>query len=111
MRTWALGQIGHIAAGVNPVEVEELAVLRKERLDDPQAYGDMPLSVITRERPESDWTPAREEERRAAHKAVASASRRGRWLIAERSGHHVQIERPDIVIAAIKDLLSGAPNK
>lgn len=111
MRTWAFGQIGHIAAGVNPVEVEEIALLRKERMDNPQVYGDMPLIVITRSLPESDWTPAREEERRAAHKAVASASRRGRWLIAERSGHHVQIERPDLVIAAIKDLLPGTPSK
>jgi pimeloyl-ACP methyl ester carboxylesterase len=111
MRTWALAQIGHVVAGVNPVEVEEIALLRKERMDNPQVYGDMPLIVITRGRPESDSTPVREEERRAAHKAIASASRRGRWLIAERSGHHVQIERPDVVIAAIKDLLSGAPSK
>jgi pimeloyl-ACP methyl ester carboxylesterase len=111
MRTWALAQIGHVVAGVNPVEVEEIALLRKERIDNPQVYGDMPLIVITRGRPESDSTPAREEERRAAHKAIASASRRGRWLIAERSGHHVQIEQPDVVIAAIKDLLSGAPSK
>ena len=109
MRTWALGQIGHIAAGVNPVEVEEIALLRKERNDNPQAYGDLPLIVITRGLAESDWTPAKEETRRAAHKAIASASRRGRWLIAERSGHHVQIEQPDVVISAIKDVLSAAP--
>ena len=111
MRTWALAQIGHVAAGVNPVEVEELAVLRKERIDDPQVYGDMPLIVITRGRPESDGTAATEEARRAAHKAIASASRRGRWLLAERSGHHVQIEQPDVVVAAIKDVLSAAQSR
>ncbi len=111
MRTWALAQIGHIVAGVNPVGVAEIALLRKERLDNRHIYGDMPLIVITRGNPESDSTPAQEEEHRAAHKAIASASRRGRWLIAERSGHHVQIERPDVVIAAAKDLLSSAPNK
>jgi len=111
MRTWALGQIGHIAAGVNPVEVEEIALLRKERLDNPQVYGEMPLIVITRGRPDSDSTPAREEERRATHKAIASASRRGRWLLAERSGHHVQIEQPDIVVAAIQELLPATTNR
>ena len=111
MRTWALAQIGHVAAGVNPVEVEEIALLRKERIDNPQAYGEMPLVVITRGRPESDSTAEREEARRAAHKAIASASRRGRWLIADRSGHHVQIEQPDIVISAVKDTLSAAQNK
>jgi pimeloyl-ACP methyl ester carboxylesterase len=106
-----LTQIGHVAAAVNPVEVEEIAVLRKERMDNPQAYGDLPLVVITRGRPESDSTAEREEARRAAHKAIASASRRGRWLIADRSGHHVQIEQPDIVISAVKDVLSAAQNK
>jgi hypothetical protein len=82
------------------VEVEEIALLRKERLGNPQAYGELPLIVITRGRPDSDSTPAREDERRSTHKAIASASRRGRWLVAERSGHHVQIEQPDLVVAA-----------
>jgi len=111
MRTWALGQIGHIVAGVNPVEVEEIALLRKERTDNPHVYGDMPLIVITRGVPESDSTEAREEERRAAHKAMASASRQGRWLIAERSGHHVQIEQPDLVTNAIADALKAIQNR
>jgi len=108
MRSWALGQIGHIAAGVNPVEVEEIALLRKERLDTPQVYGDMPLIVITRGIPESDETAAGIEDRRQSHKAIASASRRGRWLIAEKSGHHVQIEQPDVVVTAIHDVLGAA---
>ena len=108
MRSWALGQIGHIAAGVNPVEVEEIALLRKERLDTPQVYGDMPLIVITRGIPESDETAAGIEDRRRSHKAIASPSRRGRWLIAEKSGHHVQIEQPDVVVTAIHDVLGAA---
>jgi hypothetical protein len=31
MRAWARGQLGHIAAGVNPFEMEELAALRAEQ--------------------------------------------------------------------------------
>jgi len=108
MRAWALWQIGHVAAAVNPLEVEEIALLRKERMDTPQAYGDIPLVVITRGIPESDETAARTEERRKSHKAIASASRNGRWLIAGRSGHHVQIEQPDVVVAAIADVLRAA---
>lgn len=105
MRSWALGQIGHVAAGVNPVEVEEIALLRREPVDTPQAYGDMPLIVITRGIAESDETPARTDDRRREHKAIASASRKGRWLIAGKSGHHVQIDQPDVVIAAIRDAM------
>ena len=111
MRTWAALQIGHIAAAVNPVEVEELALLRKERLDTPQVYGDMPLIVITRGIPEGDETASGLEQRRASHKAIASASRKGRWLIAEKSGHHIQIEQPDVVLTAIADVLRAAQQR
>ena len=99
MRTWALAQIGHIAAGIGGSRGDRPAV---QGADTPQAYGDMPLIVITRGRPESDWTAAKEDARRAAHKVIASASRCGRWLIGERSGDHVQIDQPDVVIAALK---------
>ncbi len=92
MRAWALWQIGHLAAAVNPVEVEEIALLRKERMDTPQAYGDMPLIVITRGIPESDETAARGEERRRASQgdcvSVAQgplADRRERAAITSRS--------------------------
>jgi hypothetical protein len=104
MRAWGLAQIGHVAAGVNPVEVEEIALLREERVTRPQPYGDLPLIVITRGRPEADESAARTAERRHAHQAIASASRQGRWVLAERSGHHVQIDQPDVVIAAIRDV-------
>jgi pimeloyl-ACP methyl ester carboxylesterase len=111
MRTWAALQIDHVAAAVNPVEVEELALLHKERLDTPQVYGDMPLIVITRGIPEGDETASGLEERRASHKAIASASRKGRWLIAEKSGHHIQIEQPDVVLTAIADVLRAAQER
>ncbi len=105
MRTWALAQIGHVAAGVNPVEVEEIALLRQERTTTAQPDGDLPLVVITRGVPESDEIPTRTEERIREHQAIAAASRRGRWLVAERSGHHVQIDRPDVVIGAIRAVM------
>jgi pimeloyl-ACP methyl ester carboxylesterase len=105
MRSWALAQIGHIAAGVNPFEAEEIALLRNERARIPQAYGDLPLVVITRGIPESDETATRGEERVREHQAIASASRRGRWRLAERSGHHVQIDQPEMVIEAIREVM------
>jgi hypothetical protein len=48
MRTWALAQLGHVAAAVNPFEHEELALLRADRAKREFALGDMPLVVITR---------------------------------------------------------------
>ena len=47
MRTWALGQVKHVAAGVNPYEHEQLAALRTDRAKARYPLGDMPLVVLT----------------------------------------------------------------
>jgi pimeloyl-ACP methyl ester carboxylesterase len=106
MRTWALGQVGHVVAAVNPFEAEELAELRRRTAERPQLFGDTPVIVITRGRPESEGPPAaaREAAHRADHAAVAALSRRGRQVIAERSGHHVQLEDPLLVIRLIEEI-------
>ena len=107
MRAWAQTQLGHLAAGVNPVEIEELALLRAASNARPTIYGDMPLVVITRGRPDSDDTPERVASRRASHKSIADRSRKGKQLIAERSGHHVQIEDPELVAGVVQDVVSA----
>jgi hypothetical protein len=47
MRTWTLAQLGHIAAGVNPFDDEEIAAPHKERLKSNHVLGDLPLIVWT----------------------------------------------------------------
>jgi pimeloyl-ACP methyl ester carboxylesterase len=106
MRAWAQSQLGHLAAGVNPIEIEELALLRAASTATPRIYGDMPLVVITRGHPDSDDTPERIATRLASHKAIADRSRNGRHVIAEKSGHHVQIDQPDLVANVIQDVVS-----
>ena len=109
MRTWALGQLKHVAAAVNPDEHEELALLRAERMKSERPLGDLPLVVITRGR--SDETgpdsAALEAEHRKDHTMIAGLSRRGRLVVAARSGHHVQIEEPDLVVSAVREMLGG----
>jgi hypothetical protein len=39
------------------------------------------------------------------HAALAALSRRGKHVIAERSGHHVQIEQPELVASLIQDVV------
>ncbi len=110
MRTWALGQLGHVAAAVNPLEPEELGLLRSERTASAQPYGEMPLEVITRGRPDdrADGWQAKEDEHRAFNKALAEMSRAGRQVIANGSGHHIQIEEPDLVVTGIRRVLTAA---
>src|SRR5262245_15580336 len=110
MRTWALGQVKHVAAAVNPFENEELAALRAERTKTQYPYGDIPLVVMTRGIPEETGPDgkAREEEHRKDHESVATMSRQGKLIVAARSGHHVQLDEPDLVVTTIKQVVTSA---
>jgi uncharacterized protein (TIGR02145 family) len=110
MRAWALGQLGHIAAGVNPSEIEELAALRTEQAKSAYPFGDKPLTVLTRGIPEEHGPEGKslEEERRRNHAAVAKRSRQGKLIVAARSGHHIQLEEPELVIQSIREVVDAA---
>ena len=110
MRTWALGQVGHVVAAVNPFEAEELAALRAERAKGEHPLGGLPLVVITRGVSEEEGPDGRAfaEEHRRDHAAMAALSRSGRLVVSERSGHHVQLEEPELVISVIREVLAAA---
>lgn len=107
MRTWGLGQVGHVVAAVNPFEAEELAELRAASSRTPYPLGALPLTVVTRGRAEEtgDEAAAREKAHRRDHEEQAALSRRGALVVAERSGHHVQLEDPPLVVRTIRELL------
>ena len=109
MRTWALGQLGHVAAAVNPFEDEELAALRAERAKSERPLGDMPLIVLIRGKSEEDGPDGKafEEEHRREHAALAAMSRKGKLVIATHSGHHIQLDEPGLVIKSIRDVLEA----
>jgi hypothetical protein len=109
MRTWALSQVKHVAAAVNPVESEELAELRRERAKTPYPLGSLPLVVLTRGVSEDSGPDGRafDEEHRTDHAAIAALSRNGRQVIATKSGHHVQLDEPDLVITSTQEVLAA----
>jgi pimeloyl-ACP methyl ester carboxylesterase len=113
MRTWALGQLGHVAAAVNPFEHEELASLRTERTKKPYMLGEMPLIVLTRGLSEKDGpdSEAFAAEHRQEHADLALMSRKGKLLVATRSGHHVQLDEPELVVKAVREVVSAASKK
>jgi pimeloyl-ACP methyl ester carboxylesterase len=110
MRAWTLAQLGHIAAGVNPFEHEELTALRAERTKSQYPLGDKPLIVLTRGIPDED-SKELEEEHRRDHTAIATMSHNGKLVIASRSGHHVQLDEPELVVNAIREVLGTAPKR
>jgi hypothetical protein len=108
MRTWALGRLGHVAAAVNPFEYEELAELRARALGD-HPLGDLPLVVVTRGLPDEEGPDAQrlEAEHSSDQAAMAAMSHRGRQIIASRSGHHVPLDEPALVIATIQEVVTS----
>jgi len=110
MRTWALGQVGHIAAAVNPFENEELTLLRADRSRTQFPLGDKPLAVITRGLSEETGpdSKANEDEHRKDHAALATMSRQGKLIVATKSGHHVQLDEPELVVATIKQVVGAS---
>jgi pimeloyl-ACP methyl ester carboxylesterase len=110
MRAWALAQVGHIAAAVNPFEHEELAGLRAELAKIEHPFGGMPLIVLTRGISEENGPDGKalEAEHRRGQAAMAATSRNGKLIIATRSGHHVQLDEPELVVKAIRDTLAAA---
>ena len=109
MRAWALGTMKHWSSSDNPFEADEILGLAQERTKTEYPYGDLPLIVITRglseeEGPDSKMFAA---EHRKDHEAQAKLSRRGKLIVAERSGHYVQIDEPELVIGAIREIIAA----
>jgi pimeloyl-ACP methyl ester carboxylesterase len=112
MRTWTLSRWQHLAAHFNPVEAEELAVLRAERAKGGHLLGDVALVVLTRGIADEDGPGGKEvelERRKKEHAELAATlSRNGRQIVATRSGHDIQIDEPDLVVTAVQDVLAAA---
>ena len=63
-------------------------------------YGDLPLVTISSTDP-GDYRLRQQE-------ALAGLSRRGRHIVASKSGHWIPLDQPQVVIDAIRDVLNDA---
>jgi hypothetical protein len=71
--------------------------------------GDMPLIVLSRGLPEDSSSAGRtgEDEHRKDQAALVALSRVGKHIIAKRSGHHIPLDEPELVVDAIRDVVAG----
>lgn len=80
--------------------------LTEERLRSAGNLGDKPLVVLTHGIPFED---ARDEANWQEHqKKLAALSTNGRLVVAEESGHEIQIQQPELVVDAIREVLTKA---
>ena len=108
-RLWALAQLNHFAAGDNPYLAEELEAIYEQTQKQPYLLDDLPLIVLSRSRDEypPEHAALLSAEHRKQQESLAQLSRRGTQIIVPNSGHHIQLDAPDAVIAAIRKLAAG----
>src|SRR5262245_25189036 len=109
MRLWFLSQSPRAAAGPD-LWPEELQAMYVERAKAPHQLGDIPLLVLLAkpdygDPPEgisaAEWKRVNEEKRQQKVE-LANLSRNSKLIVAEHSGHHIQLDEPDVVIHAIE---------
>jgi pimeloyl-ACP methyl ester carboxylesterase len=109
LQLWAMGQPKHWAAtsiDYAPEEAERLYQIdhRTER-----PFGAVPLVVLSQD------MSGRTDEHALIHvrtqQMMAHYSTRGRQIVVPGSGHHIQLEHPDAVIAAIEQVLEAARHR
>jgi pimeloyl-ACP methyl ester carboxylesterase len=110
MRAWSYAQLKMHISNDNPVEAEELGVLRAARLRTEQVLGHLPLTVLSRGLPEDSSEQGRkaEEDHKRDQASLVGLSRVGKQVIAQRSGHHVPLDEPELVIRTIREVLAAA---
>lgn len=95
----------------------ELSVSHRQARDTERPWGDLPVIVLTRDRMEGDpWRTPQQgraffEQWRAGHAALSARAARGRHVVVENSGHFIQNDRPDAVIAAIREVIQAVRSR
>jgi pimeloyl-ACP methyl ester carboxylesterase len=77
---------------------QEFIALRRQRLSGPHPLGNLPLRVLEREKDTNDTWHRQQVQ-------LSELSSAGKLIKADKSGHMIHIERPDLVVEAILDLV------
>lgn len=114
MRLWFRSQPPRAAAGPD-FWAEELQAMYSARAKAPHQLGDKPLVVLLA-RPEvgdpppgisdDEWKRANEEKRRQKV-GLTNLSRNSKLIVAERSGHHIQLDEPQVVTDAVRSVVEA----
>ena len=109
MRLWFLAQGPRAAAGTD-LWAEELQAMYTARARTPYQLGEIPL-VILLAKPEygdppsgvspEEWRRINDEKRRQKVE-LTNLSRNSKVIVAEKSGHHIQLDEPEVVMNAVR---------
>jgi pimeloyl-ACP methyl ester carboxylesterase len=98
---------------------EEMQALYQDLQRRPYPLGDIPLLVLAQGDtknpappgiPEAEWQRLIQEKRQQKE-AQARLSRNGKFVVAEKSGHAIHMDQPDLVIDAIRQVVEAVRNR
>jgi pimeloyl-ACP methyl ester carboxylesterase len=101
VRTWAQLKPEHYAADNDPYWGEEFDELFKYRIANKFSLGEKPLIILISTKDKSELGKEKIEQKIA----LKDWSRKSKVIFDETSGHHIQIENPDLVAKSIQDIL------
>ena len=114
VRRWALSKPEHYVADNDPFWGEEFAGIYSARKTGEYPLGDIPVIVLTRgksEYPETEEGKQVNEERKRMQSDLLQLSRDSKQTIATESGHHIQLDDPDLVVRAIREVVDSAQRR
>jgi pimeloyl-ACP methyl ester carboxylesterase len=118
MRLWFLSQPPRAAAGPD-LWAEELQAMHTARSKTPYQLSEIPLVVLLAN-PEygdppggisaDEWKRINKEKRQQKVE-LTNLSRNGRLIVAEQSGHHIQLDEPQVVTDAVRLAVDAARHR
>jgi pimeloyl-ACP methyl ester carboxylesterase len=105
VRTWAKLKPEHYQADNDPYWGEEFDELFKYRVANKFSLGKKPLVILISTKDKSELGKEKVKQKIA----LKDMSKESKVIFDETSGHHIQIENPDLVVKSIQDILEKRP--
>ncbi|MEW6733310.1 MAG: hypothetical protein AB1489_18425 [Acidobacteriota bacterium] len=107
------------AAAGPDFSVEELQAIYTARAKIPHQLGDIPLVVLLSSPDGSNSPPGISadewkrvnEEKRQQKVELTNLSRNNKLIVAKKSGHHIQLDEPDIVTDAVRIVINAVKRR
>jgi pimeloyl-ACP methyl ester carboxylesterase len=111
LRLWAMSLPESNVTDYNPFNAEELVILFADRLRQEFSLGNKPL-VILRRKAQTVLTKEedvkRDQERIENTRSLLLLSRNNQLVVAEKSGHEIHLDQPELVVNAIRAVAAAA---
>lgn len=114
LRLWALNN-PKLSAATDDFWAEELQAMFAAHSKTPYQLGAIPLIVLIGDKKDGEtpqgitaeeWKRLTEEKRKQKME-LANLSRNSKVIISDKSGHHIQLEDPDLVVSAIRQVIDS----